>query len=386
VGAAIDNRQSTTGNRKALMFSLHIDTARTWRGGQNQVLNTVLGLRALGHRTMLVAHSEGVLRQRAKEGLDLLSLAPKTEMDLTAAWRLSRIIKQLKPNIVHAHDPHAVAMAALALSMSTQLSKPPLVAARRVDFHLKGNALSRWKYRQVDCFVCASEAIRQMLIGDGVPPARTVTVHEGIDIERVDGAEPANLHGEFWLPHHAPIVGNVAALVGHKGQRHLIEAARLVLPQMPDARFVIAGEGELRPALERQIKDHHLEKHVLLVGFRPDVLSLHKAFDIFVLSSVTEGLGTSLLDAMAAGKPIVATRTGGIPEVVIDGETGLLVPPRDDEALADAIVRLLKDAGLRRAMGEAGRARARDLFSLERMVQNTLNVYQRIAMEPHKES
>jgi glycosyltransferase involved in cell wall biosynthesis len=335
---------------------------------------------------MLVAHSEGALRQRAKEGLDLLSLAPKTEMDLTAAWRLSRIVKQLKPDIIHAHDPHAVAMSALALSMSTQPRKPPLIAARRVDFHLKGNALSRWKYRQVDCFVCASDAIRQMLIGDGVAPSRTVTVHEGIDIERVDAAEPANLHGEFWLPHHAPIVGNVAALVGHKGQKHLIEAARLVLPQLPDARFIIAGEGELRPALERQIKDHHLEKHVLLAGFRPDVLSLHKAFDIFVMSSVTEGLGTSLLDAMAAGKPIVATRTGGIPEVVVDGETGLLVPPRDEEALAGAIVRLLKDANLRRAMGEAGRTRARDLFSVERMVQNTLNVYQRVATQPHRES
>lgn len=368
------------------MFSLHIDTARTWRGGQNQVLNTVLGLRTLGHRTLLVAHSEGALRQRAKEGLDLLSLAPKTEMDLTAAWRLSRIVKQLKPDIIHAHDPHAVAMAALALSMSTQPAKPPLIAARRVDFHLKGNALSRWKYRQVDCFVCASDAIRQMLIGDGVAPSRTVTVHEGIDIERVDAAEPANLHGEFWLPHHAPIVGNVAALVGHKGQKHLIEAARLVLPQLPDARFIIAGEGELRPALERQIKDHHLEKHVLLAGFRPDVLSLHKAFDMFVMSSVTEGLGTSLLDAMAAGKPIVATRTGGIPEVVVDGDTGLLVPPRDEEALAGAIVRLLKDANLRRTMGEAGRTRARDLFSLERMVQNTLNVYQRVATQPHRES
>jgi len=125
---------------------------------------------------------------------------------------------------------------------------------------------------------------------------------------------------------------------------------------------------------------------VLLAGFRPDVLSLHKAFDIFVMSSVTEGLGTSLLDAMAAGKPIVATRTGGIPEVVADGETGLLVPPRDEEALADAIVRLLKDPDLRREMGEAGRVRARNLFSLERMVQNTLNVYQRVATEPHRES
>ena len=368
------------------MFSLHIDTARTWRGGQNQVLTTLMGLRALGHRTMLVAHSEGELRQRAAEGLDLVPLAPKTELDLTAAWRLSRLLRQLKPDVIHAHDPHGVAMAALALSMSTQIVKPPLVASRRVDFHLRGNSLSRWKYRQVDCFICASEAIRQMLVGDGVPESRAVTVHEGIDIERVERADPANLHGEFWLPHHAPIVGNVAALVPHKGQRHLIDAAKAVVLQMPDTRFIIAGEGELRPALERQIRDHHLEKHVLLAGFRPDVLSLHKAFDIFVMSSLTEGLGTSLLDAMAAGKPIVATRAGGIPEVVGDEETGVLVPPRDHDAMAEAIVRLLKDDTLRRKMGDAGRARARSLFSAERMVQNTLNVYQRVAMEPHKES
>ena len=368
------------------MFSLHIDTARTWRGGQSQVLATVMGLRALGHRTMLVAHSEGELRQRAKEGLDLLPLAPKTEMDLTAAWRLSRIIKQLKPDIVHAHDPHGVAMAALALSMSTQLAKPPLVAARRVDFHLRGSSLSRWKYRQVDCFICASEAIRQMLVGDGVPAVRAVTVHEGIDLARVASAPAAKLHEDLWLPHHAPIVGNVAALVPHKGQRHLIDSARLVLPQVPDARFVIAGEGELRPALERQIKDHHLEKHVFLAGFRPDVLSLHKAFDIFVMSSVAEGLGTSLIDAMAAGKPVVATTAGGIPEVVVDGETGILVPPRDHDAMAAAIVKLLKDDGLRRCMGEAGLARARAMFSAERMVQDTLRVYERVAMHPHQEA
>ncbi len=367
------------------MFSLHIDTARTWRGGQNQVLVTVMGLRALGHRTLLVAHSDGELRQRAEEGLDLLPLAPKTEMDLSAAWRLSRIIKQLKPDIVHAHDPHGVAMAALGLSMSAQLAKPPLVAARRVDFHLRGSSLSRWKYRQVDCFICASEAIRQMLVGDGVPAASTVTVHEGIDIGRAEAAPPARLHEELWLPHQAPLVGNVAALVPHKGQRHLIDAAVLAVRQVPDARFVIAGEGELRPALEKQIKEHHLEKHVLLAGFRPDVLSLHNAFDIFVMSSVTEGLGTSLLDAMACGKPIVATTAGGIPEVVVDGETGFLVPPRDPEAMARAIVTLLKDAPLRLRMGQAGRLRAQTKFSAERMVQDTLRVYQRVAMHPHQE-
>jgi glycosyltransferase involved in cell wall biosynthesis len=367
------------------MFSLHIDTARTWRGGQNQVLLTVLGLRALGHRSMLVAHAAGALRQRAQEGLELVPLTPKTEMDLSAAWRLSRLIKQLRPDVVHAHDPHGVAMAALALSMSTQLDKPPLVAARRVDFHIKGNSLSRWKYRQVDCFICASEAIRKMLVADGVPAARAVTIHEGIDLGHIEAAPAANLHAELWLPHHAPIVGNVAALVPHKGQRHLIEAAAIVVKRVPDARFVIAGEGELRPALERQIKDHHLEKHVFLAGFRPDVVSVHKAFDIFVMSSVSEGLGTSLLDAMACGKPIVATTAGGMPEVVKDGQTGILVPPRDHEAMANAIIRLLSDAAARRAMGAAGEARARAYFSAERMVQDTFEVYRRVAMHPHAE-
>jgi glycosyltransferase involved in cell wall biosynthesis len=367
------------------MFSLHIDTARTWRGGQNQVLVTVLGLRALGHRTALVAHPSGELRRRAEEGLDFFPLAPRTEMDLSAAWRLSRLLKQLRPDVVHAHDPHGVAMAAIALSMSTLPTQPRLIASRRVDFHLRGSALSRWKYRQVDCFICASEAIRTMLVGDGIATRRTVTVHEGIDLARVKAAPPAELHKELWLPHHAPLVGNVAALVPHKGQRHLIEAAALVVRKVPDARFVIAGEGELRPALERQIKEHRLEKHVLLAGFRPDVLSLHKAFDVFVMSSITEGLGTSLLDAMAAAKPIVATATGGIPEVVVDGVTGILVPPRDDASMAAAIVQLLKDAALRQQMGYAGLARARDLFSSERMLKETLKVYKRVALRPHVE-
>ncbi|MGE5246448.1 MAG: glycosyltransferase [Betaproteobacteria bacterium] len=367
------------------MFSLHVDTARTWRGGQNQVLLTVNGLRAIGQRAALVAHPDGELRRRAAEGLDLIPIAPRTEMDLAAAWRLSRVIRRLQPDVVHAHDPHGVAMAALALSLGGPRGgpQPPLVASRRVDFHLKGNSFSRWKYRQVDCFIAASEAIRQMLVADGVPDARTAAVHEGIDIGHVDAAPPVNVHEAFWLPHHAPLVGNVAALVPHKGQRHLIDAARLVVAEIPDARFVILGEGELREHLERQVRDHRLEKHVLLPGFRTDVLGCMKAFDLFVMSSVTEGLGTSLLDAMACGRAAVATRTGGIPEVVEDGVTGLLVPPRDHGAMAAAIVALLRDPARRDRMGAAGRARVARRFTVERMVDETAAVYARVAGTPH---
>ena len=360
------------------MFSLHIDTARTWRGGQSQVLLTVLGLRAAGHRAALVAHPAGELWRRASEGPDLIPIAVRSEMDLSAAWKLSRVVKQLGPAIVHAHDPHGVAIAALALSMSTETVKPRLVAARRVDFHLKTNALSRWKYRQVERFICSSDAIRRMLVADGVPEALTITVREGIDIERVAAAPAADLHAEFWLPHHAPIVGNVAALVPHKGQTHLIEAAALVVRKVPDARFVIAGEGDLRPSLERLIKERRLEKHVFLAGFRPDVLSVHKAFDIFAMSSVTEGLGTSVLDAMACAKPVVATAAGGIPEAVVDGVTGVLVEPRDHDAMARALIALLADEDARTRMGAAGLRRVRDEFSIERLVRETLRVYEHV--------
>jgi glycosyltransferase involved in cell wall biosynthesis len=369
------------------MFSLHIDTARTWRGGQNQVLLTVNGLREIGHRTALVAHPDGELRRRAAEGLELIPIAPRTEMDLSAAWRLARVVKRLAPDVIHAHDPHGIAMASLALSLGASSARngrlPALVASRRVDFHLKGNSLSRWKHRQVDCFIAASEAIRRILLGDGVPADRTITIHEGIDVDHVLGAPAVNVHEAFWLPRHAPVIGSVAALVPHKGQRHLVEAAQLVVREVPDARFVILGEGELREQLERQVRDHHLEKHVFLPGFRTDVLGCIKGFDVFAMSSVTEGLGTSLLDAMACSKPIVATSVGGIPEVVVDGENGLLVAPRNHAAMADAIVRLLTDEGLRSRMGEAGLARVRERFTVERMVSETAAVYARLAGRPH---
>ena len=223
-----------------------------------------------------------------------------------------------------------------------------------------------------------------MLVADGVPVERAITVHEGIDVEHVAAASKVNVHEAFWLPHHAPVVGNVAALVPHKGQRHLVDAAHLVVREIPDARFIILGEGELRDALERQVRDYHLEKHVLLPGFRTDVLGCIKGCDLFAMSSVTEGLGTSLLDAMACARAIVATRTGGIPEVVDDGVTGSLVPPRDHAAMADAIVNLLKDGAARKRMGEAGLARVNERFTVERMVAATAAAYVRIARKGHQ--
>ncbi len=361
------------------MFSVQIDSARTWRGGQNQVLLTVTGLRARGHRVVAVVHPDGALRERLRGEAEVVELAPRNEIDLPAAWRLSRLLRELAPDVVHAHDSHAVAMAAAALSIGAPSPRPPLVFARRVDFKLRGNSFSKWKYRQVDCFVGASDAIRRMLVDDGVPADRVVTVHDGIDVERVERAEPLDVRSEFWFPPHSLVIGNIAALVPHKGQKYLVDAAVNVIQEMPEARFVILGEGELKADLEHQIRRLHLGQHVLLAGFRHDVLGLLKGLDLFVMSSVTEGLGSVLLDAMAAGRAIVATRAGGIPEAVIDGETGVLVPPRDPSRLAGAILGLLRDPARRTRMAEAGRTRVARFFSAGRMVDETLALYGRLA-------
>lgn len=336
-------------------------------------------MRARGHRAVLVAHSEGELFRRASEGTDLVPLAPVNEVDLATAWKLSKIIRQWKPAIVHAHDPHAVSMASLALSFSAPTPRPKLIASRRVDFHLQSHAFSQWKYRQMDGFIAASNAIKAIMVHDGIPADRIDVVHDGIDVDKIDHRPATDLHAEYWLPHGVPVMVNVGALVAHKGQKHLIEAMPLVLREVPEAHLIIFGEGELRPALEKQIKQLNLAKRVLLPGFREDVLSLVKTADLFVMSSITEGLGSAVLDAMAMRQAVVGTTAGGIPEAVVPYETGLLVEPGNSKDLAGAIVTLLKDRDLRKQYGEAGRERVAEHFGVDRLVEGTLAVYGRVA-------
>jgi glycosyltransferase involved in cell wall biosynthesis len=285
----------------------------------------------------------------------------------------------LKPDVVHAHDPMAVALAAMALNMGARggAPRPLVVASRRVDFHLKRHAFSAWKYRQVDLFIAASGVIAHMLEGDGIPASKIVAVHDGVSLGFVDKQPAVDVHAAAFLPHNAPVVGNVAALAPHKGQKHFVAAAARVVREVPDARFVIVGEGELREALEKQIHDLGLGRHVSLMGFRPDALGLMKSLDVFVMSSITEGLGSAVLEAMACRRAVIGTRAGGIPEVVEDEVTGLLVPVHDDAALAAAIVRLLRDRPLADHLAVMGRQRVEHAFSVEHMVAQILGAYER---------
>ncbi|MDA1186109.1 MAG: glycosyltransferase [Acidobacteria bacterium] len=360
------------------MFSLHIDTAVGWHGEQSLVLHTVLGLRAHGHRAALVAHPDGELLRRLSEGYDLVPLAPRGEVDLSAAWRLSRVLKQLAPDVIHAYDAHAVAMASTALSIADPTPKPPLVTSIRTEAHLSHSSFSRWKYSQIDCFIANSTCVHDRLVADGVPHAKTATVNQGVDVERIVQMEASNVHAALYLPTHSPVIGNVATLAPNRGHHHLIDAAQLVVREVPDARFVIVGDGELREGLEKHVRDTHLERHVFLAGFRADAVELIKAFDVFAMSPIAGGLCTALIESMAASKAAVATSVGAIPEIVVDGDTGFLTPARDHAAMAAKLILLLKDRSLRDTMGAAALARARDRFTVERMVAETSALYDRL--------
>jgi glycosyltransferase involved in cell wall biosynthesis len=251
--------------------------------------------------------------------------------------------------------------------------------SRRVDFRVGARGLGGAKYRWgVDRFLAVSNGVRRVLVDCGVDGDRVDVVPDGIDLAKFDRVGDAGyLAVEFGLAPGDTVIGNVAALAPHKSQRDFVLAARLIRDEIPRARFFVVGEGELRPDLEALIRELMLEKDVVLTGFRSDVLELLSLFDCFVLSSYLEGLCTSIMDAQAMGIPVVATRTGGVPELVTEGETGLLAPPRDPALLASAVVRMIRDDALRARCIQRAAEQAKS-YDYSRMVEGTLDSYRRV--------
>jgi glycosyltransferase involved in cell wall biosynthesis len=354
---------------------LHVDSARGWRGGQNQVLLAARGMAARGLRTLLACRRGGALATRAAAaGLEVRGLPFRGDLWPPAIVALARTVRRERPGVLQLHDPHAVTAGLLAARLAGGV---PVVATRRVDFPLRG-PFSRMKYASCERVIAVSRNVASIVERGGVPRERIRLVHDGVP-DRSPAAGGRQVLAALGIPAGAPVIGNVAAFAGHKDHATLLEAMALLGPRVPQARLVLAGEGELRPRLEALVRERGLAARVVFAGFRQDLDALVPAFDIFCLSSHLEGLGTSLLDAMAFGLPVVATAAGGIPDAVEDGVTGRLVPPGDAAGLAEALAEMLADAGRRRAMGEAGRRRFLERFTAERMVEATLHVLEEVA-------
>lgn len=357
------------------MNILHIDDQRGWRGGEQQASYLIQGLVKRGHHVFLAGRSDGAFlnADHATDELARIAAPFWGEWDLWTAWTLARAVKTCDIHILHAHTSHAHTSACLARALAR---RGKLVVSRRVDFVPKGTFVNRWKYDYPDHFIAISGRITEVLRDFGVQEPRLTLVHSGIDPARFD-VEPLP-RSTIGVPEGVPLLGNVAALVGHKDHSTLLAAIPLVLREVPDLRLVIAGEGELRPALEKQIAELGIASSVRLLGYRTDIPRLLRALDAFVISSKQEGLGTAILDAMACELPVVATAGGGISELVAHERTGLLTPIQNPEALASAIVRVFREPALASVIAQNGRRLVVDRFTVDAMIEGNLRVYQRV--------
>ena len=354
---------------------LHVDTAATWRGGQNQVLLTATGMAARGAEVAVACRAGGELEARAgAAGALVRPLSFRGDLWPPAILGLARLLRRERPAALLLHDPHAVSAGLVASRLA---GRAALVAVRRVDFPLRG-PFSKAKYAACHRVIVVSRATFAVVEAGGVRPDRLRLVYEGVP-DRVAAPGGREALQALGVPPGAPVVGNVAALTDHKDHATLVAAMALVRARVPEARLVIAGEGELRPELEAQARELGLRDRVVFAGFRHDLDRLLPALSVFCLSSRLEGLGTSLLDAMSYGLPVVATAAGGIPEAVEDGVSGRVVPPGDAGALAEALADLLGDDERRRAYGAAGRRRFLERFTADHMVDETLRVLAEVA-------
>ena len=353
---------------------LHIDSAKTWRGGQQQVL--YLAQKLTDYDNIIACPPQSPLAERAKViGLKVLPVKMYGEWDLLAVRKLKKIIRKNSIKIIHLHSPHAHALGLLAAKSAGNCK---VILSRRVDFPIKKNILSRLKYSNVDRITAISERVKRVLVADGLSEEKIDVVYSGVDIDRFQNVEANYLISELALNKHKLRIGNIAALAWHKDHKTLIKAARIVVDEFPQLIFLIAGEGPLRREIEISIKKFNLEEKVKLFGFRQDIPEILSILHLFVLSSSWEGLGTSLLDAFASRVPVVATNVGGIPEIVKDGVNGVLVPPGNPEALAGAISSLLKNRDLARRMAEEGFRLVKEKFSIGKMVEETKKIYDRL--------
>jgi glycosyltransferase involved in cell wall biosynthesis len=356
-----------------------IDTGREWRGGQRQALLLAREVRKRGYPLTFVVQPGSPLHEKAAaENLPLLPVTVKGEADLRASLRISRAMKRNGCVLAHFHDAHAVAVGGRA---SRWAQVPVRVISRRVDFPLKKNPFSRRKYaRDIDLIIAISEGVRDVLLQGGIPPERIAVVPSGIDFSPFEeNPDRGFLRREFGFAPDDYLVGIVAHLESHKGHAYLIEAARILKSRAPKMKFIIVGKGSLELTLEEQARGLGVDDIVYFLGFREDVPRILASLDLFVLSSYLEGLGSSIMDAMASRLPVVATMVGGIPELVKDGETGLLVLPRDPASLADGIERLHKDRALARRLGDKGFEVVHRQFSAEAMAGRIIDQYEALA-------
>jgi glycosyltransferase involved in cell wall biosynthesis len=353
---------------------LHVDPEKGWGGGERQVAGLMLYLSDRGHVNHLLCYPDGPLSRAAKNiAAEMHPLKMANDVDVTAALPARRLVRKGRYDIVHFHTKRAHALAPwLGRAPAAQRR----VVTRRMDYPLRGGWFDRYLYnRRVDGVVAISQPIAKVLAEGGVAREKIRMIPSGIDPAGYQDIPPP-------VGDRSPlVVGTVAALEPRKGHRFLLEAAAELKRQRRRFVYRIAGDGSERQRLFELSHKLGLQRDIEFTGFVSDVPGFLASLDIFVMPSLFEGLGVAVLEAMAAARPVIASRVGGLTDSVIDGETGRFIAPGSSHSLADALAGLAERADLIRAMGIKGRARVLAHFTMERMARGNEDFYYELLEE-----
>lgn len=365
--------------QEALPIILHVSTPDSWRGGEQQLYYLMEELNNKGLQQFLICNQTGELYKRAKaKSWEVIGKKKKSGMDLGFAYQIKHLCKSLSINCIHTHDSQAHTLALL----STVIFKnsTPIIASRRVDFPIGQSIFSRYKYNHpvVAKIICVSDAIQAIMKPSIRQKSKLCTIHSGINLDRFQNiAISSYLREEFAVPNGYQLIGNVSAIAPHKDYFTFVNTAEILIEQGVKVKFFIIGDGPEKEAIVNYVEEKKLQSHIYFTGFLENILPVLKSLDAMLISSKTEGLGTTILDAFACEVPVVATKAGGIPEIVQHQKTGLTAEVGDARKLAQCLTLLLQDETVKSSLVKNAKELLQQ-FSREHTASKTLKVYRDI--------
>jgi glycosyltransferase involved in cell wall biosynthesis len=353
----------------------HISSGREWGGAERQALVLAREIRARGIRSrFVVAPSSPLLEKAAAEKLPVLAVRMPGGRSLISALRLAAAMRRDHCVLAHFHDGPALAVGSTAASLA---KVPVLVLTRPADTDGRAGAV---RTKAMDAVIAGSDGVKNLLVRAGLPEKSVEVIPPGIDFSPYEGIKTRDLlRREFSFAPDDFLVGIVAGLEDPRSYNEVIGAARVIREHAPKSRIVILGEGALRLEPDKRGHDLRGDDVVYYLGFRDHLPQVLASLDVFVTTSPLIGFGGGLLDAMACRVAVVATEAGGAPDVLVHRETGLLVPPRDARALAEAVLKLSLDRNLASRLAQRGQEAVREKYSAEAMARRTIAVYERLA-------
>jgi len=363
------------------MRILHISTPTTWRGGEQQIAWLMEELCTEKVEQFLFCPRNSVMSNYAKqEKFKYFEFSKTFAYSPITAWRLKKICTEYKIDLIHVHDSRALTLAALTLSLFK--TKSHIIISRRVDFALKKKRFTLWKYNHaaIAKIICVSEMVKQIIEPAIRDKSKLEVVYDGIDLTRFTSSSQDILRTEYDISADKILIGNVAAIAPHKDYFTFVKTVKILIDKkFPGHFFIIGADGGDRKEIEKLIKKEKLNKHISLTGFRKDIPFILPELDIFLFTSKTEGLGTSILDALTANVAVVSTDAGGISEYLKHKENALLAAPQDAKKLAENILTLTNNPALKTQVRAAGK-KTSACFSKRQMALNTLTIYSEILL------